>query len=328
MSRFHSMDGVPDQPQLAFQTQGGRHGRLRTLHGKDSPPPPDPRIGEAAGRQMALAEEQYKDFKSDFAPVIKQQMGQGIRIAEDQNRRQTAQQEYQMAQAKQYDDRWRGVQVPLEDELISKARTYNEAAEQERMGSEAGADVGMAFDRNRQQVVREQNRRGVNPFSGSAMSMDNQISIAKATAEAGAINKTRQAAKDIGWTRLGESAALGRGLPGFGSTSAQLSMGAGREALGAGTMGVGLAGGASGFNNSGFTAGGSLYGNVGTTLNASNSTQAQAAAGQKSPFGAILGTVAGAAGTAFAGPIGGMAAAAAANALTSSGSSSGGGGGR
>ena len=293
MSKFHKTewDFFPEQ---AFRPRpcGGM-----TLEGGGSPPPPDPRIGAAADAQSQLAREQYADYKANYSPVVKQQMEQGIRISDEQNRRAAEMQTYQMGRAKVYDDRWDHVQVPLEDQIIAKAKSYNEPAEQERMAQEAGADVNSAYARSNDMMNRDLGRRGISMSSGMSMALANENSVSRSAMEAGAINKTRQAARDIGWSRLGEAAALGRGLPGFGAGSANLSSAAGGQALTAGTAGVGLATGASQANNAGYGAGGNLYGSAMGGLNQSYATQTSAynAAAQES--GSIYGAGIGAAAT-------------------------------
>lgn len=270
--------------------------------GGQAAPTPDPRIGIAAERQIQLAEKQYDDFSTNYAPFLKDQMGQGIRIADEQNKRQGELQQYQLARSKIYDDRWDKTQVPLEDQIVKTARDYNEPAEQERMAAQAGADVNSAYEMSDRMMSRDLASRGVNPNSGNYIDLKTANAVQRAGVASAAVNKTRQAAKDIGWARLGEAAALGRGLPGFGSTSASLSMGAGQAAFGAGTAGVGLVGGASGANNAGYTAGGGLYSSAASGLNSqfgnqvsafSAQTQADSARAANDPFNAILGGAAG-----------------------------------
>jgi len=261
--------------------------RLLPGGGKNDAPAPDPNIGFAAQKQIELAEKQYDDFTNNYAPFLKEQMAQGLRISGDQNRRDTEMQEYQLGRARTMDSRYDSVQVPLEDQLIAKAKLYNEDAEQERMARMAGEDVGASFDGAAERIGRGLAARGIRGDSGAAMA---------ALGEASAINKTRQAAKDIGWTRLGEAAALGKGLPSFGSTSAGLSLSAGQNALSAGTAGVGLVGSASGASNAGYGAGISGFGAGASTLNQRYSTQMQGY-GIKSandPTNAILGAATGA----------------------------------
>lgn len=269
--------------------------------GKGDAPDPDPNIGLSAQRQIELAEKQYEDYKNDYAPFLKEQMRQSLDISADQNRRATEMQTYQLGRAQLMDRRYDSVQVPLEDELIAKARAYNETDEQERMARTAGEDVATAFNGAEGRIMRGLAARGVRAGSGASMAALGGLETQRALAEASAINKTRQAAKDIGWTRMGEAAALGRGLPSFGSTSAGLSLSAGDQAFRTGTAGVGLVSGASGTSNAAYSSGGSLYGGAGSTLNSLHAAQSSAAAsGGDGGWGALAGGIAGS----FFGPMG------------------------
>lgn len=289
MSKFHKHEW-DFQPTNAFRPSG----KSMRLYGKDEAPAPDPNVGIAAAGSMELARAQYEDFKTDYAPYIKEQMGQGLRIASEQNDRQGALQEYQMDRARVYNTRWDNTQVPLEDELIGKARAYNEDAEQERMAAQAGADVNSAYARSDEMLSRDLASRGVNVNGGNYVATKRQNAVQRAGASSAAVNKVRQAAKDIGWTRLGEAAALGRGLPTFGTGSASLSMNAGQAAFGAGTAGTGFVSQASGTSNAGYGAGGGLYSGAMGGLNQSYSTQVGAAAAAGERTSEAYGMVAGA----------------------------------
>lgn len=298
MSRWHTteFDLLPEQ---AFRPRGWKGGMTLEGGGKGgSAPAPDPNVGTAAREQIQLARDQYNDFKTDYAPFLKEQMAQGLRISNEQNEKQTVLQDYQLGRSKIMDSRWDNVQVPLEDTIIAKAKEYNEPAEQERMARLAQEDVGAAFTGAQGRIQRGLAARGIRAGSGAATAAMSGLELQRALAEASAVNKTRQAAKDIGWTKLGEAAALGRGLPGFGSTSAQLSLGAGQAAFGAGTAGVGLVSGASGAANAAAGTSGGLYTSAGNLLNTQygNQIQGYRAQQENDPFGTLLGSAAGAAG--------------------------------
>lgn len=304
MSRFSHENEWDFYPTRAFQSRFGKAGTLASLEGgkgdTPAPPPPDPAIGRAAEAQSSIAAQQQAVYNNVILPRMLKQTDMALDIAKDQNVRDTAMQEYQLGRTKTFDNRWDKTQVPLEDEIVRTARDYNEPAERERLAGDAGADVNTAFAASDAMMERDLASRGVNPNSGNYVAMRNQNAVQRAGAASAAMNKTRQAAKDIGWTRLGESAALGRGLPGFGATSAQLSLGAGQAAFSAGTAGVGLVGTASATNNAGYGAGGGLYAGSGQTANAGYSAQmsgygiqtgAQTAANGQ--FGQVLGTAVG-----------------------------------
>lgn len=231
--------------------------------GSSKAPAPDPNIGIAQQKQMELAERQQKYFEENFAPRYMQQMDDQLALGRDQVGMQREMQDFQLGESRKYSDRYWGTQVGLEDELISKARGYNEASEQERMAGRAGADVSQSFAQSNQNMQRGLARRGVNAGSAAAISAMKGSANEEALAKAGAMNQTREAARQMGWTRLGEAAALGKGLPGFGNASSQLSMGAGMNSLTAGSAGMSAIGTTAGAFGANTSTTGNLYNSAG-----------------------------------------------------------------
>jgi hypothetical protein len=264
-------------------------------------PPPDPSIGEAQLRLTELAERQQDWYEGKIAPELMAQMKRSTDISSRVADANLEQMDFQTGLARKYDERYWGTQVPLEDEMIAKARKYNEADERERMAGAAGADVEQAAAIGDANVQRGLRLRGINLGSAGAISAMRESSDNTVLAKAGAMNKTREVARQLGWQRLGEAAALGRGLPGFGAGSSGLALGAGQGAVGAGTAGLGAVTGAAatGFGNT--SSQGGLYGNVGQLGAASYGTQSSnwKTAVESDPTMEIVGTVAGAAATFF-----------------------------
>lgn len=242
-------------PTGAFQPYAP--GRMR-LHGGDAPDP-DPQIGAAQRELSDLAIRKQDWYENNLAPKVLAQMDQSLTIAQQQADASKQMQEYQLGLSKKYDDRYWGTQVPLENELIAQARQYNTAAEQERMAGEAGGDVEQAAAAGGKSLQRGLAMRGINTGSAAAISALADMRSNADLAKAGAMNKTREAARQMGWTKLGEAAALGRGLPSFGSSSAQLSIGAGGNALQAGQAGLGAVGTAGNISNANTQTVGNLW---------------------------------------------------------------------
>ena len=221
---------------------------------------------EAARMQAEIATEQWNDFKTIFAPMIQQQMGEDMARSRTAAQLATEQQNFNIDRARQFDDRYWGTQVPLEDRMIEEALAYNEPAERERMAGQARADVEQAFANSNDQMARGMARYGVNPNSGRYMATMRDVGLARAAAEANAMNKTRQAARDIGWARLGDVAAIGRGLPGFAGQSTQLAQGWGGQGLN--TLGMGsITAGVGSVNQTAAGAGG-LFGGASANMRA------------------------------------------------------------
>ena len=255
------------------------------MGGKSSAPAPDPRMGEAANRQIALAEAQWADYQANERPwmrgiadqalglsrdsaalardqfgfsrdVANRQLGiadQQLGLTRSQVERANALSDYQLEQMRFNDDRYRNVAVPFEDQLLADVNRFDSASYKQGQINAAMADVGSAFDRAGAENIRAQQRRGVNPNSGAALAMANQNSMSKAMAVASAANKTRQAAEQVGLSTKMQMYGGMRGLAGLGATNAGLAtgaMGAGTGAIGTGMSALNAGVGAMGIGNS------------------------------------------------------------------------------
>ncbi len=227
-------------------------------------PPPDPSVGRAQESMAALAERQQDYYENTISPLLMEQLKQQTATAKATSDASIAQMNTQTDLAKKYDDRYWNTQVPLEDQLIAKAKGYNEKSEQERMAGEAGADVMQATNIGQQSVMQSLRARGVDLGSGAAVSAMTEMNTQAMLAKAGAMNKTRETARQMGWQKLGEATALGKGLPSFGAGSTQLALGAAgaaNQSAASGTNGVATAAGVGTSNTSAL---GGLYGNIGS----------------------------------------------------------------
>lgn len=279
------------------------------MGGKSSAPAPDPRMGQAALKQIELAERQFADYQNNDRPWMRDIANQALGLSRDsaslardqfgfsrdvanrqlgiadeqlgltrsQVQRANALSDYQLELMKYNDDRYRNVAVPFEDQLLRDVNRFDSDAYKTGLITQAQADVGSAFDRAEQENFRTQMRRGVNPNSGAAAAMANQNSIAKATAMASAANKTRQAADQVGLSTKMQMYGGMKGLAGLGATNAGLAtgaMGAGTGAIGTGMSALNAGVGAMGIGNSALgimQAGGSgMMGAAGGYLNANN----------------------------------------------------------
>ena len=255
-------------------------------------PAADPLIGYAALKEAQLAENTANFFNEKFAPRYLDQMDFQLALAKEQSERDQELQDFQLGLTRKYDDRYWNTQVPLEDTLIRKAREFNEPAEQERMASQASADVSQAFGNATSSMWRGLARRGGANNPGAAFAYKDMMTE-EALAKAGAMNQTREAARQMGWTRLGEAAALGRGLPGFGATSAGLSMNAGQGAIAAGQSGMQAIQAAQGGWNSNAATVGNLWSGAGSLAATKTSLDQKAAETNNAMMNTLVGAAAG-----------------------------------
>lgn len=249
----------------------------------------------SAASAAQIAQEQWNDYKTQFAPVILRQMQDQIdmgRSAQDMDRQQ---QDFQMGLARKYDQRYWGTQVPLEDEIIKQAREFNTEGYREKQAGLALGDVNRQFANSREEGARYLSRAGVNPADGRYADMSRQMDRDQALAGATAMNKTREAARQMGWARNLDAAALGRGLPGFSSNASQLAQSWGVAGQGAGGAGMAAAVGASGAGNQAAYGAGGLYSQAGNIYgNASANYRNNAIESSRNPgFDAIMGLAAG-----------------------------------
>jgi hypothetical protein len=256
---------------------------------------------DAADRQADLAERQYDDYYNDVRP------GQLADAKWASERARTvagqADQLYadQMDDASFYRDRFRNTQVPLEDEIISNARKLGTADEQDRLSGLAVADTRGAFADMRAMSARASARQGLNPGSGAAQALAEEAFAAEALTGASNGTKSRFAAMDRYRSGLTDAAALGRGLPGFSSSSSGGATAAGGLSLQAAPVGVGAYGAFQGTANGAMSTAGGLWGNSANTaavgVNAFNQSLQTA---YKDPMQSVYGSVAGL-GTSYAG---------------------------
>lgn len=202
----------------------------RLLFKKDTPAP-DPRIAEAAMRQIGLAERQYADYQANDRPWLQNITNRQLALQEDSAKRAANLSDYQLASMKRNDDRYWGTAVPFENQLLSDVKRFDSDGYKDQQVLSAKADVQSAFDAAQGESARGLARRGVNPASGMALATRGTTDIAKATALATAANKTRMAADQVGLSTKMQMYGGMKGLAGLGATNAGLATSA---------MGVGV----------------------------------------------------------------------------------------
>jgi len=238
-------------PEGAFQPRPG--GAMRLHGGKgSSAPPPDPRLVEAQIKSMGIQDDMIQRVVANseaMQPLQKEQMQFGLdasRTAFDQS---------------QSDRQWmlgrRDMLSGLQDRLVQDAQGFDSGARQAQLRGEAMADVNAAFSNARGQGLRQMARMGVNPNSGRALAMNNDASLAQASALASASSKVSQAARAEGYALTDRASNALAGYPSMGMQAT--GAGASYGAAGLGLANQGLAG-----MNSGFGMGGQMAGQMGS----------------------------------------------------------------
>lgn len=275
----------------------------RVLPKKDAPEQ-DPRFAEAALAQIALAEKQYSDYRTEDMPWIKDTANRALDVSEANADRAAELSGYQLDSMKRNDARYWDTAVPFENALLEDVNRFDSQAYKDQQVAQAKAGVTESFDSTREQTARGLQRRGVNPNSGAFAAMQNQTDIAQASALANAANKTRQAADQVGLSTKMQMYGGMRGLAGLGATNAQLgisSMSTGNQSAQGMTGAAGsylnannnALAGYSSATSSGINSYGGLYNGQVSAYNAQASND---------PFNTVLGAAAGAGMSAFLAP--------------------------
>lgn len=215
---------------------------------------------QATDRQQDLAERQYNDYLTDLRPRQFAEMDRAIESSRVSEERAGRQFDFEYGNSQRYSERYWNRQAPLEDGLIDDAEAFDTVAEQDRQGGLANADVRGRYADMRTMMGRDNARRGVNPGSAAAQALAMQAAQEEALVGASADTSARFNAQQLGVSRRMDVAALGRGLPGFSSSSSGLAGGFNNQGLNAGGAGLAAVDTSSGISNNAATTGSNLWG--------------------------------------------------------------------
>lgn len=109
----------------------------------------------------------------------------------------------------EYYDHWKNDYKPIEDQLISDAQKFNSDAYAEQQAQMAIGDVAAQYANQKQQTALNMSKYGIDPSSGQFMGQMNALSINQSAAVAAASNAARQAAVQLGWDKNLQLANLG-----------------------------------------------------------------------------------------------------------------------
>lgn len=233
-----------------------------------SAPKQDPLIGQAAMKQAELADEALNWYQNIYYPEQAARLAEQDELSNEYIRAALAEQARQSQISNEYYARMKDVFYPIEDKLVAESMNAGDAADQERYASRALADTQMSFNRQRNTAERQMLGMGINPNSGVYQNLWAASAPDRALVEVAAQNTARNAAEQLGWAKRMDAAALGRGLPSQQASAAQMALGAGSSALGAGQAS---------FQNFGSTGAGMMgaYGQSGNMWGQAGSTALQ-----------------------------------------------------
>lgn len=186
-----------------------------------SAPAIDPAIGQAMQKQAALAEKQQRWMENEMYPWLQQQTQKQNEYSEAD--RALAMQNYQFwqnmateqteranAMSDEFYNRWKENYLPIENALLADAKNYNTSAEAERQAAYAIGDATTAYNAQKQALNQQLAQYGVNPTSGAYAAQNRAMDVNQAAVRAAAANQARSAARELGWNKQMQVAALGQ----------------------------------------------------------------------------------------------------------------------
>jgi len=270
-----------------------------------SAPAPDPNIGLAQSEMANISREYLENWKTEVWPSMKEQAEKQEARADEQF---AIDKEIQTKQIEAADKTMAEFNrnAPSREAIYKEAEDYNTEQNKERIAAEAIGDVKQGFGIQAADQERKMQSYGINPTSGQFTGMRNANSVLQAATEASAATRARNAADQLGWAKKMDAIALSQGQFGNQATSTGLALTSGNQALNSGQVAMGnyaqmgnsLAQSAStanqGWNSIG-TLGVQKYN---ADVNAYEADQKASAAGSAG-IGSMVGTLGGAAITAF-----------------------------
>lgn len=264
--------------------------------GSSAPAPAaDPRVGEAAMKNIELGE-QWLGF-------ARQQFDEG-NVRQDRTDALTRQVIDQQMQTQDRANAWaaedrartKGTFQPLEDAFIREANDYGSQERQDHAAAEVGTAVAQQRSNQQAATYRDMARMGINPSSAKFQATQRGNDTVTALSAAGQMNSARQAVRDRALQLRADALNIGKGLASSTAAAYGVGLNAGNSAVGNNAsanqqwnannqvMQQGLAGNMQG-NSSG---GGLLATNYSQQLQATQLNNQNAQAGA-SGFGQIVG---------------------------------------
>lgn len=273
--------------------------------GGGSAPKADPNIGLAALKEAQLGEEWLKISKEQFAVANERQKEQD-KLANAVTQQQLDASKQAQGWATEDRQRYQDTYVPMENAFIEQANTWDSAERQQKLASEAKADVLSNAGQQRGATQRQMASMGVSPTSGRFAGVDRAGEVATALSAAGAENTARNTVRAQGVDMRANAINMGKGMAVNPATSLGLGVQSGSAAFGTTSSNNGQAAGLSSIMGSGYqgamngynSQAGILQGQYNSQLSAWQSQQ-QASAANTGGLMSGIGSMAGMAMVAF-----------------------------
>lgn len=149
---------------------------------------------------------------------------------------------------------------PMVQKALQDANEWDSEDNQNEDANKAGGDVAQAFANAEQQQARSLGRLGITPDSGKFAALNNQMSIQKAAATAGAQNNARAQRRVQGVGMRQNAANIAQGMQSTSMGWSGQGAGAGMNANGIGNQNLSLMQGSQGTVANGFGQASQLHG--------------------------------------------------------------------
>lgn len=253
---------TPDLPMEAFQCVSRHMGGMPKLYdsGGGSAPMTDPLVGLSMMKNATTAEEAlnfYKGVYQDQLPRIREFADLQKQVTQSQLSGMKMQQDI----AGDLYGRYRAKYVPVEDQLIEDAQTYDSADKVEARVGRGLSDLRQQEAIGQQMMNRNIGRYGVTVNPTALALINSRLAGSNAAAAAGLSNNIRTQSELTGMQLRSGIAGMGRGAPGAAVQATQGAAASGNAALGsgastmdqyrlnAGLMGQGFGMGMQGYSN-------------------------------------------------------------------------------
>ena len=194
----------------------------------------DPQIGRAASQTAQTAQEALDWSKDYYANVITPMLKQQSEASVKAQNQMTDLYGIQSEQARLGAERYKEYGIPAENKYYQMAQQYSEPAEYERQAALAKGDLETAQAGEMASATRQMGALGINPASPAFASAMADNSVRNAAAQASAMNRARQGAKQLGMALTSDAANFASGK---GASNIAM-FGQGAQGASAGAFGV------------------------------------------------------------------------------------------
>lgn len=171
----------------------------------------DPQIGRAAAQTASTAQEALDWSKQYYADVITPMLQQQTEASIKAQGQMGNLYDLQAEQMKLGAERYKEYGIPAENKYYQMAQQYSEPAEYERQAALAKGDLETAQANEMAQATRQMGGLGINPASPAFASAMADASVRNAAAQASAMNRARQGAKQLGMALTADAANFASG---------------------------------------------------------------------------------------------------------------------